>query len=505
MARARSVTVRFPVGGVVKRFGYQGQPPFTAVDALNAWPHDRETGRERGGSRPGLSKVAGNGPGSGSPVRMLQPLNAVGDESYQRVLMAVMGGTLYRRTAAGTWSSIGGTFATNRAVHSAPYFQKLFLPAATNRVYDLDANTLSDWVATGGRGTVPAGCTLACTYKDRVVLSGAASAPHEIYLSKAGDPLDWLYADTNPASAVAFTEGDLGIVGDPISALIPHNRDCLLVGSTDGLWVLRGDPGKGGYVSRISHTVGPLTSTAWCKTSEDATVMLTRDGIYAMASGCGDTPIPISRNVLPYDLSHVDPSAVDVTLAYDTVLRAVHIYLAAKSGTNSQHWLLDWENKGFWPIQFASGSLMPTAACLLGYVGSPTRSSVVLGCRDGVCRQFDRGAATDDGTGFASHVVAGPMRISPSSDRNAMVQTSELIGKAITGATTYSVLTGDSAELSVTGTAGDRVYTRALGVYRAHPRLRGHGACVRVDGAVGASWSMEEAVLRVEQAGDMRR
>lgn len=49
--------LRFPVGGLNRRYGYQTQPPFTTADCLNVRPFDSQEGRERGGSRPGLATV----------------------------------------------------------------------------------------------------------------------------------------------------------------------------------------------------------------------------------------------------------------------------------------------------------------------------------------------------------------------------------------------------------------------------------------------------------------
>ena len=55
MPRTRFSTIRFPVGGLNRRQGYQEQPPYTTPDCLNVRPEDPAEGRERGGSRPGLS------------------------------------------------------------------------------------------------------------------------------------------------------------------------------------------------------------------------------------------------------------------------------------------------------------------------------------------------------------------------------------------------------------------------------------------------------------------
>ena len=62
-----TVAVKFPVKGLERRWGFQGQGPFTTVDCDNVWPTQWSTGRERGGSRPGLSQLTNSISGS-SPV-----------------------------------------------------------------------------------------------------------------------------------------------------------------------------------------------------------------------------------------------------------------------------------------------------------------------------------------------------------------------------------------------------------------------------------------------------
>lgn len=49
--------LRFPIGGLNRRYGYQSTPPFYTADCLNVRPFDTEEGRERGGSRPGLKEA----------------------------------------------------------------------------------------------------------------------------------------------------------------------------------------------------------------------------------------------------------------------------------------------------------------------------------------------------------------------------------------------------------------------------------------------------------------
>ena len=61
-----ATSLLFPVGGVNRRMAFQSQPPYTTPDAINVRSYDAETGRARGGSRPGLGRLFGNPAGGTS-------------------------------------------------------------------------------------------------------------------------------------------------------------------------------------------------------------------------------------------------------------------------------------------------------------------------------------------------------------------------------------------------------------------------------------------------------
>ena len=77
MARSRIIGLRFPVGGINRRQGFQSQPPYTTVDCLNVRPDSVSGHRERGGSRPGTNPSHRGTLGSGNPVRMLANLDVI--------------------------------------------------------------------------------------------------------------------------------------------------------------------------------------------------------------------------------------------------------------------------------------------------------------------------------------------------------------------------------------------------------------------------------------------
>ena len=53
MSKQKSISLRFPTGGINRRMGFQSQAPYTTCDALNVRPDSVQGMQERGGCRPG--------------------------------------------------------------------------------------------------------------------------------------------------------------------------------------------------------------------------------------------------------------------------------------------------------------------------------------------------------------------------------------------------------------------------------------------------------------------
>ena len=78
MGKRTGLELRFPVGGLNRRYAYRQQPPFTTPDALNVRPDGTIEGRERGGSRPGIGKAYAEQIGGDEyPIRMLNSVTVV--------------------------------------------------------------------------------------------------------------------------------------------------------------------------------------------------------------------------------------------------------------------------------------------------------------------------------------------------------------------------------------------------------------------------------------------
>jgi len=395
-------------------------------------------------------------------------------------IQTVSAGTLTLATAAGT-----GNCAYR--IERAP------------KVYDPLLNTLSILTATDGQ--VPTGCPLVCRYLDRLVLAGAEIAPHVWYMSRQGNPLDWDYSQTDSQRAVAGTSSEAGVPGDPITALVPHSDDYLIMACRNSLWRLRGDPAYGGSLDAISHTVGIIGPGAWCLGPSGELVFLSLDGLYALPPGGDSFPISISREVLPREFLNLNPDMLTVSLEYDVQGRGVHIYLTPESSNARVHWWLDWERKTFWPLSLDADH-EPTATCA-NQATAIEESGVILGGRDGILRRLSDLAENDCGVVYTTYVVMGPIPLAADSQIGSILSLDAVMaegGGDVVWALRPSLTFEGSASASTSDTG---TWTEGLNATN-HPACRGQACTLKVTGTAGRKWAMEGAVAVVKQAGARR-
>ncbi len=127
------IALRFPVAGVVKRYGYQSQPPYTTPDCSNVRPFEVLKGRERGGSRPGISKRFAAAMGSPSPIQLLATVSWLNASDVVTVTLVGNAGGVFYRINADNWQAVTPTpagldlTATPKFLMSAQRGQKLYI------------------------------------------------------------------------------------------------------------------------------------------------------------------------------------------------------------------------------------------------------------------------------------------------------------------------------------------------------------------------------------------
>lgn len=372
------------------------------------------------------------------------------------------------------------------------------------KVYDPSANTLIRLRATSGKGQVPTSCRLACNYRGRLVLGSPDDAPHAFFQSRSGDPLDWDYGadSTDGSRAVAGASTDAGIIGQVLTALIPHNDDYLVLGCETSLWVQRGDLAYGGSIHNLSYQVGIVNKNAWCRGPQGEIVFLSRAGLYVLPSGASSVPVSISEQI-PIELLNIDQNSYTALLAFDQQYNGVHIYLTSSSGKGRLHYWLDWSSKSFWPVQL--NSLHEPFSTYEYTAENGEDSGVLLGCRDGWIRRYRDEQETDDGTAFTSYCFYGPIRLGGDGYHDGLV--AELIGvpAAGSGPVAFSVHVGQAHESALASTA------RAAGTwsvdslnFKRRPRVRGAAFYLKLANSGSRRWAMERITAAILRGGVQR-
>lgn len=367
------------------------------------------------------------------------------------------------------------------------------------KVYDPFTNALSILEATAGQ--VPTGCPLVCRYLDRLVVAGAEIAPHVWYMSRQGDPADWDYSQTDNQRAMAGTSSEAGVPGSPITAMVPHSDDYLVMGCRNSLWRLRGDPAYGGSLDALSHTVGIVGPKAWCLGPAGELIFLSLDGLYALPPGGDSVPVSLSRESLPQEFLDLDPSTTTALLEYDVQGRGVHIYLTPESPDARTHWWLDWDRKTFWPVSL-HGDHEPTATCALQSTAVED-SGVILGGRDGTLRRLSDLAETDCGEVFSSRVALGPIPLASDSWTGTMLSLDAVMAEG-SGPVSWEVCPALTFEGAAKATAASSGQWAAGLNAKVYPAGRGQAFVLRLAGTPGRRWAMEQITGFVRESGRRR-
>ncbi len=390
-------------------------------------------------------------------------------------------------TAMATAEETGGV--KYRVVRGA----KIFDPAAAS------ASRLTRWEAKASKGNVPLGCTIIEAWRDRMVMGGDPESPGVWFMSRQGDPDDWLFGDTDAQAAVAGTSttSDAGQLPNPISAITSVGRDYLYISAESEQYVLVGDPMQGGVLDNISRQIGIGSRTAFCRTPDGGIVFLSRDGLYYI-SPATQSPVAISVDKLPRDfLNLVQNTDNNVMMEYDVRDYGIHIFITPTTSGPATHWWYDWITKAFVPVTLQSNHDP------FSIVFQAKGNNVILGSRDGYLRRFDSAASDDDGFQFNSHILYGPFRLGGLT-RNGNLAELQIVLDDNSGDVDWDVFVGDSAEDAFSSASFDSgtVSAGRNGAFR--PRTGGHTAYLRLKNNTNKRWAVETITLELERTGKTR-
>ena len=242
---------------------------------------------------------------------------------------------------------------------------------------------------------MPSSAYLVALYRGRLVLSGHPNYPHMWYMSKVGNPFNWIYAASTRLTAVAGNNIDAGEIGDIVRALISYGDDFLIFGCANSIHLLDGDPASGGSIDELSTTTGIYSFTSWCKDDAGSLYFLGRDGIYKMDGG-RTRPANISKTTIPKLISDwaLDPDLHRVVMAYDVERRGILILKTTLADGTCTGYFYSLETDGFYPITLNTTN---GVFCAYDYNSdTPGDRALLLGSFDGYIRELLDSAKDDD-------------------------------------------------------------------------------------------------------------
>jgi hypothetical protein len=373
--------------------------------------------------------------------------------------------------------------------------------ALAPKVYDPATGAVAIWFATAGKGEVPTGCKSICNYRNRLVLAGMPGQEQNWFMARSGDPLDFLYTDTDALAAGAGGNTDAGKIGDLEKALIPYSDDYLVFGCAKSTWVLRGDPADGGRIDAVNYEVGALDRFSWCFDDQSTLYIMSRQGLYRFT---GTALESLSREKVPKELRDISTESYEVAMGWDREQQGVMIFVTQRASGASQHWFYEPTIGAFFPdaIPDAHGPL-----CCHNYGAAlPGYQRLLLGGRDGYVRAYDLDNTGDDGTAISSHAIIGPTALG-APGREGTLNKLDAVLTANTDGLSYEIRSGFTAEASVTASASASGTWTGGGLRGSvRSRVRDNYLCLKLSSStLGQRWGIESLVATVAQNGQVRK
>lgn len=393
-------------------------------------------------------------------------------------------------------------------VFMAPNNQYMYFADGTNYVrYRPETNTTERWAAS--YGVLPVDSLnntprLICTWRGRTVLSGLLLDPQNVFFSRVNDPTDFEYfpADEtrqSPSQAVALSAAPQGVVGDPVHCLIPYTDDVLILGCSDSIYQLTGDPMANGQLALVTKAIGMAWGQPYCMDPYGTIYFVSSKlGIFTMRPG--QLPVRISQPIEQL-VQEVNTGTNVVCAVWDDRYQLARFFFTpAASPAASTHLVFEARTQSWWQVAHANVLHDPICAAVLDG-NRPEDRVAAIGSWDGYVRYYDPAAEDDDGTAIAAEVVVGPINTKDLDD--VMLENLQALMGEDSGDVTYRVYAGTSAEAALAA-AAVKSGTWTAGRNLLSPiRVAAHAVYVKVSGSV--RFIFEQLRGKVSTRGMVRR
>ena len=362
-------------------------------------------------------------------------------------------------------------------------------------------------------GTMPDEPTILAMYRGRIVQSGDKNSPHVVYMSEQANPFNFTYGTEDALSASAVAGGYAGNIGDIVTAVVPYKDDYMILGCSQTMWLMRGDPAAGGSIDQISFTAGLFDKTSFAWDSEDNLYFLDSNGIYRIPAGFGAVQ-KLTQQTLPDFVTDfaLTPDVHRVTMAYD---RKKHGILIGKTdvdtGGNQNYWL-DLRTGGFFPEAYPAECSVYSANYYTA--DDPAYRELLLGCRDGFLRVFDprlyKDQTTDAEAAIESFMLIGPGRIAGENRQGLLTQLLCVLSEE-TNPVRFELYTAKTAEEVIAAAMDDEINPHTAGTITAgisstiRPRCKGAYLILKLSNdTADQSWAFEKITGQIISAGVLR-
>jgi hypothetical protein len=506
--KVKRVRLGFPFKGQHSQAPFTDQPKDTSPAMSNLFPFDWRANRRRGAQRPGTNRAHGNALPLGSPLHANGMWTAQATDGTYNITITA-GGNIYQ--AGGTLAALvittAGVGQLTAAQTQGPaitdIFGIMYFADGVNGIKKLTLTTATSATHTATVGSLPTNPTILVNFRSRLVCSGCASDPQNIFMSRAGSPGDFDYGKLDALAAVALNAStSAGRIGQRVISLMPFATDQLLIGCERSLFVMKGDPADGGSVLTVSDGVGMHTRDSWCVDPSGNVYFLGTNGFFRYSRD-GELK-SLSAGRLD-DFMSQWPRTYRVTMAWDRQRNGCYLFAAPYTSGAGAGFYYDANEDAFFPITLPAGH-GPMSCCVFDPIDGGTNRNVLLGGRDGFIRKLDAAATNDDGTAISSSVKFGPM-MPAASGQSKMTEAEFFLGNNGNGLGTFNVdwrveagrdaTTVDASPLHLSGGS----FTREG---RQLPRRqRATGAwfvLVLSNSTNNAFWNLEEAAFTYEAA-----
>lgn len=497
----RTLTVRPPLGGVVRKLGFQDQGPFTTTLSKNFWSIDVASGRLVSATRPPLDIVSSPGVG----VNMLTRLNGDNITTPQQVLVSAQDGDVYWAGSDLVWNLVTSseTVETIRPVFATPHLTRVII--ATDGPPLVLTLPIGAAVATllpieAGPATIPTNNPIVVSWLGAIWVIGDPATPHILRSSRVGAQLsdisDWDTSETDLGASFATTGENEGLIASPGTALVPFYDDTMLVAGEDELWIVLGHPRQGGDIEKLPSRVGILGQGAWTEVPGNRVFFMSKAGLMEIRGGQA-VPTPVSAEKIPDDLVGLTLDVENPTINVEYDLRWDSVIITDR-GTNPQAWAYHLPTGSFMQMEF---SALPTVLFGFDPLVSDDASGLLWGgIGYGGLARFDR-TGTEN---FTFEQRIGPVKISPTPFSRSVVRSARfLFGRETASTSAIQIFTGISVEdvdQRVTDNDTARRYEISIrdllrnnGV--CYPQLGGHACVINLSGTTGVGDPADRLII----------